>query len=100
MLVDGATLGTLCEITGRRVRQLVTEGVFPKADGGKFDAFVCVPAFYRWKAREDRRSSESGDFDPIQERARKDRALAISTEIKNDLAQGRVVLIDEASSPS
>jgi len=35
-------------------------------------------------------------FDPVQERARKDRALAISTEIKNDLAQGRVVLIDEA----
>ena len=96
MPVDGSTLGTLCEITGRRVRQLVTEGVFPKADSGKFDAFVCVPAYYRWKSREDRRANEAGDLDPVQERARKDRALAISTEIKNDLAKGRVVLIDDA----
>ncbi|TXN60427.1 terminase small subunit [Methylobacterium sp. WL6] len=38
----------------------------------------------------------SGDLDPAQERARKDRALAIATELKNDLATGKVVLIDDA----
>jgi hypothetical protein len=34
-------------------------------------------------------------LDPAQERARKDRALAIQTELKNDVAQGNVVLIDD-----
>ncbi|MCJ2010969.1 hypothetical protein, partial [Methylobacterium sp. J-076] len=37
-----------------------------------------------------------GNLDPAQERARKDRALAISAEIKNDIAVGKVVLIDDA----
>lgn len=37
----------------------------------------------------------AGELDPAQERARKDRALAIQTEIKNDLAIKRVVLVDD-----
>lgn len=38
--------------------------------------------------------ARSGDLDPAQERARKDRALAISAEIKNDIATGKVVPIE------
>jgi hypothetical protein len=34
-------------------------------------------------------------LDPAQERARKDRALAIRTELQNDIARGRAVLIDD-----
>jgi len=43
-------------------------------------------------------SASDGDglLDPAQERARKDRALAVATELKNDLAIGKVVLIDVA----
>jgi len=41
-------------------------------------------------------SAPSGELDPVQERARKDRALAIATELKNDVAIGKVVLIDVA----
>ncbi|MGU3538889.1 hypothetical protein [Methylobacterium sp. A54F] len=37
----------------------------------------------------------AGELDPVQERARKDRALAIATEIKNDLACGELVLVDD-----
>ncbi|MCJ2035762.1 hypothetical protein [Methylobacterium sp. J-068] len=38
--------------------------------------------------------SEEGFLDPVQERARKDRALAIQTELKNAIAQGEVVEIN------
>lgn len=41
---------------------------------------------------------ESGSLDPAQERARKDRALAISAEIKNDIATSKVVLIEAVGS--
>jgi hypothetical protein len=43
-------------------------------------------------------SDPEGDglLDPAQERARKDRAFAISAEIKNDIATGQVVLAEVA----
>ena len=40
--------------------------------------------------------SDDDALDPAQERARKDRALAIAAEIRNDLATGKVVLADFA----
>lgn len=40
--------------------------------------------------------SDGEALDPAQERARKDRALAISAEIKNDIATGKVILADDA----
>jgi len=39
-----------------------------------------------------------GDFDPAQERARKDRALAVQTEMKNDETRGRLIEVDKVVS--
>jgi len=40
---------------------------------------------------------KTGELDPAQERARKDRALAEGTEVRNDLTRGSVVLIEDVT---
>jgi phage terminase Nu1 subunit (DNA packaging protein) len=47
--------------------------------------------------RHDLPNGRSGDLDPAQERARKDRALAEQTEMRNDIARGSVVLIEDVA---
>jgi phage terminase Nu1 subunit (DNA packaging protein) len=38
-------LGALLDISGRRVRELAAEGVFPRAAGGRYAVLPCVHAF-------------------------------------------------------
>lgn len=55
-----------------------------------------------WRERRAAAAVESkaapGDLDPAQERARKDRALAVQTEMKNDETRGRLIEADKVVS--
>ncbi|MBY0256342.1 hypothetical protein [Methylobacterium sp.] len=86
------------DMSERRFRELLDETVITRAPRGEYD-LDAVRRQYIGHLREvaaGRQQAQAGDLDPAQERARKDRALAIATELKNDLAIGKVVLIDDA----
>ncbi|MCJ2008212.1 hypothetical protein [Methylobacterium sp. J-092] len=86
------------DMSERRFRELLDETVIARAPRGEYD-LDAVRRQYIGHLREvaaGRQPAQPGDLDPAQERARKDRALAIATELKNDLATGKVVLIDDA----
>ena len=94
LMVPVSTIAHALDVTPRRVQQLAAEGVIPKAERGRYPLIPVVRAYLaHQRAVPD---VAPGDLDPAQERARKDRALAVSAEIKNDLAMGKVVLADVA----
>ena len=94
LMVPVSTIAHVLDVTPRRVQQLVAEEVLPKEERGRYPLIPVVRAYLaHLKATPE---IPAGSLDPAQERARKDRALAISAEIKNDIAVGRVVLIDDA----
>jgi len=94
LMVPVSTIAHALDLTARRVQQLVAEDVLPKEERGRYPLIPVVRAYIaHLKATPE---IPVGNLDPAQERARKDRALAISAEIKNDIATGRVVLIDDA----
>ncbi|TXN41380.1 hypothetical protein [Methylobacterium sp. WL7] len=94
LVVPVSTIAHALDLTTRRVQQLVAEDVLPKEERGRYPLIPVVRAYIaHLKATPE---IPAGNLDPSQERARKDRALAISAEIKNDIATGRVVLIDDA----
>jgi phage terminase Nu1 subunit (DNA packaging protein) len=72
----------------KALRQVAPDG---KADGGK--AWFMTTALAALAAADQPRKPD--DLDPAQERARKDRALAEQTEMRNDLTRGSVVLIED-----
>lgn len=80
----------------RRVYELQSRDIIPKAERGQTDLDVARIAYIRHLRDGASGRTPQGDLDPAQERARKDRALAISSEIKNDLAMGNVVPVDVA----
>lgn len=94
LMVPVSTIAHLLDVTPRRVQQLVAEDVLPKEERGRYPLIPVVRAYLAHL----RATPEiaPGNLDPAQERARKDRALANSAEIKNDIAFGNVVLIDDA----
>ncbi|MCJ2044411.1 hypothetical protein MKK58_07670 [Methylobacterium sp. J-078] len=86
------------DMSERRFRELLDETVITRAPRGEYD-LDAVRRQYIGHLRvvaAGRQPAQAGDLDPAQERARKDRALAIATELKNDLSIGKVVLIDDA----
>ena len=89
LMVPVSTIAHALDVTPRRVQQLAADGVIPKAERGRYPLIPVVRAYLAHQ----RAAPEvaPGDLDPAQERARKDRALAISAEIKNDIATGKVV---------
>ena len=94
LMVPVSTIAHALDLTPRRIQQLVAEDVLPKEERGRYPLIAVVRAYIaHLKATPE---IPVGNLDPAQERARKDRALAISAEIKNDIAVGRVVLIDDA----
>ncbi|MCJ2010967.1 hypothetical protein [Methylobacterium sp. J-076] len=94
LMVPVSTIAHVLDLTPRRVQQLVAQDVLPKEERGRYPLIPVVRAYLAHL----RTAPEiaPGNLDPAQERARKDRALAISAEIKNDIAVGKVVLIDDA----
>jgi phage terminase Nu1 subunit (DNA packaging protein) len=94
LMVPVSTIAHALDVTPRRVQQLAAEGVIPKAERGRYPLIPVVRAYLAHQ----RAAPEvgPGELDPAQERARKDRALAISAEIKNDIATGKVVLAEVA----
>ena len=94
LMVPVSTIAHALDLTPRRIQQLVAEDVLPKEERGRYPLIPVVRAYLAHL----RAAPEiaPGNLDPAQERARKDRALAISAEIKNDIATGKVVLIDDA----
>jgi len=92
LMVPVSTLANVFDLTTRRVQQLAADGIIPKAERGRYPLIAAVRAYLDHI----RAAPEipAGNMDPAQERARKDRALAINTEIKNDIAIGKVVSIE------
>lgn len=94
LMVPVGTLAHAFDMTARRVQQLAADGVLPKAERGRYPLIPAVRAYVVYlKATPE---IPVGNLDPAQERARKDRALAVSAEIKNDIATGKVVMIEDA----
>ncbi|MCJ2092206.1 hypothetical protein MKK67_06805 [Methylobacterium sp. J-072] len=92
LMVPVSTLASAFDLTPRRVQQLAADGIIPKAERGRYPLIAAVRAYLdHIRAVPE---IPVGNMDPAQERARKDRALAISAEIKNNIAIGKVVLID------
>lgn len=89
IMVSVGVLADALDMTPRRVQQLVAEEVIPKADRGRYPLVAAVKAFVtHGKATPE---IPAGDLDPAQERARKDRALAEQTEMKNAVTRGELV---------
>lgn len=93
-MVPVTTIGYVLDLTPWRVQQLVAEDALPKEERGRYPLIPVVRAYLAHL----RAAPEiaPGNLDPVQERTRKERALAISAEIRNDLTNSKVVLIDDA----
>ncbi|MCJ2099362.1 hypothetical protein [Methylobacterium sp. E-046] len=88
-----AEIAVHLDLSERRVRELQGMNVLPKAARGQMDSDVCRVAYIRYLRDLQPEPSQPGDLDPAQERARKDRALAEQTEMKNEETRGHLVEI-------
>lgn len=81
MLVTADAIAKLFNLTPRRVRQLVHEGVIPRAEKGKYDVIGAVRGYVSYlQARAEGRGVEAQDVHV--ERARLTRAQARTAEIE------------------
>ncbi|SFM09926.1 hypothetical protein [Methylobacterium pseudosasicola] len=94
-----ATIAELAEhiaLSERRIYELQAKGVISKAKPGAIDLAEARLSYIRHLRENASGRVPTGDLDPSQELARKNRALAIQTEMRNDLAIGKIVLADVA----
>ncbi|WP_419830615.1 hypothetical protein [Methylobacterium sp.] len=89
LMVPVSTLASAFDLTPRRVQQLAADGIIPKAERGRYPLIEAVRA-YLDHIRAVPEIPE-GNMDPAQARARKDTALAISAEIKNNISMGKLI---------
>ncbi|MFT4913333.1 MAG: phage terminase Nu1 subunit (DNA packaging protein) [Brevundimonas sp.] len=89
--VTEAHLADLLGLTSRRVRDLVSDGVIPKAAPGRFDARLATRAYCEWLR--DKASKGRGSQDPAyrEERTRLAKQQADKAELAN-AAQRRELL--------
>lgn len=96
-----AELGALLNLSGRRVRELASEGLFPKTKGGRYAVIECTHSFIAsLRARE----KAKGAPDPIvaaaaidgrQQRARLARLQADRVELEIARERGQLVDAEE-----
>ncbi|WP_139234345.1 hypothetical protein [Methylobacterium pseudosasicola] len=83
------------DLSERRVRELQGMNVLPKAARGDLDCDVCRVAYIRYLRDLQPEPPQPGDLDPAQERARKDKALAETAELRNAVTRGELVRYDD-----
>lgn len=86
--VNSEDLGTVLNITARRVNQLVNDGVLFRAENGKFNVAKSVENFFRYKYRVDEKKEINFD----EEHALLEKAKRKKAEL--DLAQRQSKLLD------
>ena len=90
-------LGALLNISGRRVRELASEGTFPRAGGGRYSVMPCVHAYLdtlRTAAKaKPARDPEvaAAALDGRRERARLAKLQADRVELEIERERGRLV---------
>jgi len=57
LVLTSAELARLLAISSRHVGRFAKRGLFPRAGRGRFDAFVCVPAFIKYRDQDTEGSS-------------------------------------------
>lgn len=60
-LQPAAVIAKLLDMTERRVQQLATEGVLPKASHGKYPLYACVHAYIRYLRGSDADDGDDGE---------------------------------------
>lgn len=78
-----ATISRLLDLTPRRVQQLSSEGIIPKAERGKYELVPAVQGYIRYLKEMSLRSDGSGD-DYASHRARLTRARADMAEMERE----------------
>ncbi|GGC90457.1 hypothetical protein [Chelatococcus reniformis] len=95
--VAAVQLAALFDCSERTIRDLAQRGVLAKVGRDRYDAPASVTAYIRHlREQPSARGSGSGDLNPEQERARKDRALADKTELQNAVTRGELVSAEDA----
>jgi len=90
-------LGALLSISGRRVRELASEGAFPRAKGGRYPVLECTHAFIAsLRAREKAKPAPdpavaAAAIDGRQQRARLARLQADRVQLELERERGRLV---------
>ena len=89
--ISTVDLGRLIGITGRRVNQLVDEGVIPKIGKNQFDDAKAIQAYIAHREAEIRAEYEKKSetrYNPDEEKSRKLHFEANSAQIKYELLSG------------
>lgn len=90
-----STIANLFNLTERRVQQLASQNVIPKAERGKYDLVACVRGYISYL--QDRAFGK--DVQPVdahQERARLIKAQADKTELEVQTLHRSLVSVEEA----
>lgn len=93
--VDVATIARLLNLTTRRVQQLATEGVIPKAERGRYPLVTCVQGYVAWLQA--KASGEHGAVDLTTQRSRLASTMAEKNELELLELRGRLVDVDEVA---
>lgn len=93
--VDVATIARLLNLTTRRVQQLATEGVIPKAERGRYPLITCVQGYVAWLQA--KASGEHGAVDLTTQRSRLASTMAEKNELELLELRGRLVDVDEVA---
>jgi phage terminase Nu1 subunit (DNA packaging protein) len=99
-VVDAAALGSWLGVHARRVRALAERGIAERAGRGRYRLRESVAAYIqhlREVAAGRGPAAGAGGPDLVAERARLARAQALAAEMKNDIALGRVVLVEDVA---
>lgn len=95
------TMATIAEaarhlfLSERRLKELIDQGVIGRADRGSYSLDGVRENYLKHMREVAAGRAQTGELDPAQERARKDKELADKTAIQNDLLRARVVLVDD-----
>ena len=89
------TIAKLLLLSERRVQQLTTEGVIPKAERGRYELAPAVQGYIRYlQDRFVKPADGSGDIDYHKEKARLTKAQADRTELDAAEIRGELVRAD------
>ena len=86
------TISKLFNVTDRRVQQLATDVIIPKATRGQYDLIACVQSYIVY-LQQNATDNGMGSFDLRGERARLTKGQADSQELKNQIARREVAPI-------
>jgi phage terminase Nu1 subunit (DNA packaging protein) len=93
-VVSLAVIAKLFNLTGRRVQQLVAEGIIPRAEKGKYELVPCVRGYISYlQERAVGKSVE--DIDTNKERGRLLKAQADKVDLEVAALRGELVPIDK-----